>query len=84
MDMIVDQPRNRCSRALHENPIAMTENQEEDVLVKSVELIEKLCSKKPTGYGTVVGNVNSTAALLLKHGFSYDHNKVMRFSTILC
>ena len=34
----------------HENPIAMTPTQEEDVLVKSIELIEKLSGKKPRGY----------------------------------
>src|SRR5687767_11319794 len=32
---------------LHENPVAMTPTQEEAVLVKSVELIEKHSGKKP-------------------------------------
>ncbi len=35
---------------LHENPIAMTPTQEEAVLVKCIDLIEKLSGKKPRGY----------------------------------
>jgi peptidoglycan/xylan/chitin deacetylase (PgdA/CDA1 family) len=34
----------------HENPIAMTRQQEADVLDKSIELITQLAGKKPTGY----------------------------------
>ena len=34
----------------HENPIAMSAKQEEDVLLKSIELIKKLTGKAPTGY----------------------------------
>lgn len=80
MDMIVDQGHEIGAHGYpHENPIAMTENQEEDVLVKSVELIEKLCGKKPTGYVAPWWEMsNSTAALLLKHGFSYDHSQGYR------
>ena len=80
MDMIVEQGHEIGAHGyLHENPIAMTENQEEDVLVKSVELIESLCGKKPTGYVAPWWEMsNSTAALLLKHGFSYDHSQGYR------
>lgn len=80
MDMIVEQGHEIGAHGyLHENPIAMTETQEEDVLVKSVELIEKLCGKKPTGYVAPWWEMsNSTAALLLKHGFSYDHSQGYR------
>ena len=43
---------------LHENPIAMTPTQEEDVLVKSVDLIKKLTGSAPARLcGAVVGNV---------------------------
>ena len=35
---------------LHENPIAMTPTQEEAVLVKCIDLIEKYTGKKPRGY----------------------------------
>ena len=34
----------------HENPIAMTPEQEEAVLMKSIELIEELTGEKPRGY----------------------------------
>ena len=34
----------------HENPVAMTPKQEEAVLVKSIDVIEKLSGKKPRGY----------------------------------
>jgi len=35
---------------LHENPIAMTPSREEDVLVKSIELIKGLTGAAPRGY----------------------------------
>src|SRR6476661_1846967 len=34
----------------HENPIAMTREQETEVLDKSIELIEKVSGRRPTGY----------------------------------
>ena len=34
----------------HENPIAMTTQQEEDVLRKSIDLIEHISGRRPTGY----------------------------------
>ena len=64
---------------LHENPIAMTPTQEEAVLVKSVELIEKLSGKKPRGYVAPWWEMSaSTAALLQKYGFKYDHSQGYR------
>jgi peptidoglycan/xylan/chitin deacetylase (PgdA/CDA1 family) len=60
----------------HENPVAMTPKQEEDVLVKSIELIEKVSGKRPRGYVAPWWEMSSeTAALLLKHGFTYDHSQ---------
>ncbi|MGN8485849.1 polysaccharide deacetylase family protein [Helicobacter pylori] len=59
----------------HENPIAMTAKQEEDVLLKSVELIKDLTGKAPTGYVVPWWEFsNITNELLLKHGFKYDHS----------
>ncbi len=59
----------------HENPIAMTAKQEEDVLLKSVELIKDLTGKAPTGYVVPWWEFsNTTNELLLKHGFKYDHS----------
>lgn len=60
----------------HENPVAMTPKQEEDVLAKSVELIEKVSGKKPRGYVAPWWEMsNATADLLLKYGFKYDHSQ---------
>ncbi|GAA7452022.1 polysaccharide deacetylase [Helicobacter pylori] len=59
----------------HENPIAMSAKQEEDVLLKSVELIKDLTGKTPTGYVAPWWEFsNITNELLLKHGFKYDHS----------
>ncbi|TLD81703.1 polysaccharide deacetylase [Helicobacter sp. MIT 05-5293] len=59
----------------HENPIAMTPKQEEEVLVKSIELIEGLTGKKPNGYVAPWWEFsNVTNELLLKHGIKYDHS----------
>lgn len=64
---------------LHENPIAMTPQQEEDVLVKSIELIEGLTGRAPRGYVAPWWEMsNSTAALLQKYNFSYDHSQGYR------
>ena len=60
----------------HENPVAMTPKQEEDVLVKCVELIEQVSGKRPRGYVAPWWEMsNATADLLLAHGFTYDHSQ---------
>ena len=59
----------------HENPIAMTAGQEEEVLLKSIDLIEKLSGKRPRGYVAPWWEFsNITNELLLKHGIRYDHS----------
>ena len=64
---------------LHENPIAMTPTQEEDVLVKCIDLIQKLSGQKPRGYVAPWWEMSaSTAALLQKYGFTYDHSQGYR------
>jgi peptidoglycan/xylan/chitin deacetylase (PgdA/CDA1 family) len=64
---------------LHENPISMTPRQEEDVLERSVALIEKLTGLRPRGYVAPWWEMsNTTAPLLLKYGFSYDHSQSYR------
>lgn len=63
----------------HENPVAMTFQQEEDVLAKSVELIEKMAGRRPKGYVAPWWEMSAnTAALLQKYGFSYDHSQGYR------
>ncbi|WRA38111.1 polysaccharide deacetylase [Helicobacter pylori] len=76
MKMIVDAGHEVGAHGYsHENPIAMTAKQEEDVLLKSVELIKDLTGKSPTGYVAPWWEFsNITNELLLKHGFKYDHS----------
>ncbi|HEB7585196.1 TPA: polysaccharide deacetylase [Campylobacter coli] len=76
MKMIVDAGHEIGAHGYsHENPIAMSAKQEEDVLLKSIELIEKISEKKPSGYVAPWWEFsNITNELLLKHGIKYDHS----------
>ncbi|EDO7777855.1 polysaccharide deacetylase [Campylobacter coli] len=76
MKMIVDTGHEIGAHGYsHENPIAMSAKQEEDVLLKSIELIEKISGKKPSGYVAPWWEFsNITNELLLKHGIKYDHS----------
>ena len=59
----------------HENPIVLTPDQEEAILVKCVDLISKLTGRKPRGYVAPWWELSpATAGLLLEHGFLYDHS----------
>ena len=59
----------------HENPIAMTPAQEEEVLDKCISLVEQLSGKRPTGYVAPWWEFsNVTNELLLKKGIKYDHS----------
>jgi len=59
----------------HENPIAMTPDQEEAVMDKSIELIENLCGRRPTGYVAPWWEFSPVSnELLLKKGIKYDHS----------
>jgi peptidoglycan/xylan/chitin deacetylase (PgdA/CDA1 family) len=59
----------------HENPIAMTSQQEETVLIKCIDLIEKVSGRRPTGYVAPWWEFsNITNELLLKYGIKYDHS----------
>ncbi len=63
----------------HENPIAMTEAQEEEVLVKCIDLIERVSGRRPTGYVAPWWEFSHvTNELLLKHGIKYDHSLMHR------
>ncbi|EFS2019152.1 polysaccharide deacetylase [Campylobacter coli] len=76
MKMIVDAGHEIGAHGYsHENPIAMSAKQEEDVLLKSIELIEKISGKKPSGYVAPWWEFSNIAnELLLKHGIKYDHS----------
>ncbi len=59
----------------HENPISMTPEQEEAVLDKCIELIERLSGRRPTGYVAPWWEFSAiTNELLLKKGIKYDHS----------
>jgi peptidoglycan-N-acetylglucosamine deacetylase len=63
----------------HENPISMTPEQEEAVLVKCIGLIEQASGRRPTGYVAPWWEFsNVTNELLLKHGIKYDHSLMHR------
>ncbi len=60
----------------HENPISLTPKQEEDVLTRCIEVIQRVSGKKPRGYVAPWWEMSAvTADLLLKHGFRYDHSQ---------
>jgi peptidoglycan/xylan/chitin deacetylase (PgdA/CDA1 family) len=60
----------------HENPIAMSPQQEEDVLARCIELIKDFTGRPPRGYVAPWWEMSPrTASLLLKYGFSYDHSQ---------
>lgn len=62
----------------HENPVAMTPKQEEDVLAYTVELIERVSGRPPRGYVAPWWEMsNQTASLLKKYGFTYDHSQAL-------
>jgi peptidoglycan-N-acetylglucosamine deacetylase len=59
----------------HENPIAMTAEQEEIVLDTCMELVTKLQGKPPTGYVAPWWEFSPVSnELLLKKGIKYDHS----------
>src|SRR5438552_484666 len=59
----------------HENPIAMSREQEEAVLDKCIELAQKVTGRRPTGYVAPWWEFSPiTNELLLKRGFKYDHS----------
>jgi peptidoglycan-N-acetylglucosamine deacetylase len=59
----------------HENPIAMTRDQESAILDRSIELIEKLTGNQPTGYVAPWWEFSPvTNELLAERGIKYDHS----------
>ena len=59
----------------HENPVAMTPQQERDVLEKCLELIENVAGRKPVGNVAPWWEVSATTnELLLEYDYKYDHS----------
>ncbi|HEX4247351.1 MAG TPA: polysaccharide deacetylase [Pseudonocardia sp.] len=63
----------------HENPIAMSRAQESAVLDRSIELLEKVSGRRPTGYVAPWWEFSTvTNELLLERGIKYDHSLMHR------
>lgn len=59
----------------HENPIAMTPEQEEEVLLHCIDLVKRLTGERPVGYTAPWWEFSpATTRLLLKHGILYDQS----------
>ena len=59
----------------HENPIAMSPEQEEEVLDRCIELLEGLTGERPVGYVAPWWEFSAvTAELLLARDIEYDHS----------
>ena len=63
----------------HENPISMSAEQEEAVLLKCIDLLGQVSGKRPSGYVAPWWEFSHvTNELLLKHGIKYDHSLMHR------
>ncbi|MEV4729930.1 polysaccharide deacetylase [Saccharopolyspora sp. NPDC049426] len=63
----------------HENPIAMSREQESDILDHCIDLIEKRAGRRPTGYVAPWWEFSPvTNELLLERGIKYDHSLMHR------
>lgn len=63
----------------HENPIAMSREQEEDVIARAMELLAGLTGLRPEGYVAPWWEFSpNTAELLIRHGIRYDHSMMHR------
>ena len=63
----------------HENPIAMSREQETEVLDKCIALIEEVTGRRPTGYVAPWWEFSRvTNELLLERGIKYDHSLMHR------
>ena len=63
----------------HENPIAMSREQEAAVLDRSIELITKLAGRRPRGYVAPWWEFSRvTNELLLERAIAYDHSLMHR------
>ena len=59
----------------HENPLAMTKEQEQAILNKTFDLVVDLCGKSPKGYSAPWWELSpNTIDLLLEKGIEYDHS----------
>src|SRR5215472_1805640 len=67
----------------HENPIAMTREQEMAVLDKCIDLVTELSGTRPTGYVAPWWEFSTvTNELLLERGIKYDHSLMHRLPPV--
>ena len=58
---------------VHENPVKIEADQEEHILVKGIETLEKITGCRPVGYRSPAWDLSDNSIQLLqKHGFVYD------------
>lgn len=58
---------------LHETPVGLSLAEEEDLLLRSREVLEKISGVKPTGYRSPAWDLSDNSLPLLeKHGYIYD------------
>ncbi|MCP2041491.1 peptidoglycan/xylan/chitin deacetylase (PgdA/CDA1 family) [Neisseria sp. HSC-16F19] len=58
---------------MHENPLAMTREQETEVLDRTIDVIKRMSGKAPTGYMAPWWELSpNSVELLLERGISYD------------
>lgn len=63
----------------HENPTAMTRQQQADVLDRAIELVTKLAGRAPVGHNAPWWEFSpDTLELLLERGIRYDHSLMHR------
>ncbi len=63
----------------HENPIAMSREQETEVLDRCIALVEEVTGRRPTGYVAPWWEFSRvTNELLLERGIKYDHSLMHR------
>ena len=61
----------------HENPVAMTPEQEEAVLTRCIELAERFAGRRPVGYVAPWWELSAaTVSLLLRNGIKYDNSRM--------
>lgn len=63
----------------HENPLALSYEQEAAIFDKSIALIEQVAGKRPTGYVAPWWEVSENSVkILLDNGIKYDHSLMHR------
>lgn len=58
---------------LHESPVGLSEGEEEELLLRSRDVLETVCGVRPIGYRSPAWDLSDQSAELLeKHGYRYD------------